>query len=289
MIGVVIVRAGVLNAGAEDVAVVCDELWVMGDDLALAGCPPGTTRALDVGAFAPSAWATWLEDELGDESVVFAAEPDGRDLAARLAARRRDPLLAGCIEFTGDRAVVARAGGASTEVLDVTGRVVVTVQPRHRRSELPVLSIPVTLVALPTDADVTSLGVRAPEGGAADLADAKSIVAGGAGLRNEEDFVVLTDVAASLGMAMGATRVVTDRGWAPTDRQIGTTGVSVAPSLYVAFGISGAVQHTAGLGQPDHVISVNTDAACPMSQVADLAIVADARATLDALAQLVTP
>ncbi|NLA35039.1 MAG: electron transfer flavoprotein subunit alpha, partial [Actinobacteria bacterium] len=70
------------------------------------------------------------------------------------------------------------------------------------------------------------------------------------------------------------------------DRQIGTTGVVVNPDLYLAFGISGAVQHTAGLGHPDHIVSVNTDPHCPMMAMADLAVVADANATLDALAAL---
>ncbi len=73
---------------------------------------------------------------------------------------------------------------------------------------------------------------------------------------------------------MGATRVITDRGWIPHDRQIGTTGVVVDPQLYLAFGISGAVQHTAGLGHPEHVISINTDQHCPMMELADLAVVA---------------
>ena len=91
-------------------------------------------------------------------------------------------------------------------------------------------------------------------------------------------------VAESLGASTGGTRVVTDWGWLPVSRQIGTTGVTVAPELYLAFGISGAVQHTAGLGNPAHVISVNLDASCPMMAMADLAVVADAPATLAALA-----
>ena len=82
---------------------------------------------------------------------------------------------------------------------------------------------------------------------------------------------------------MGATRVVTDRGWVSHSRQIGTTGVVVDPELYLAFGISGAVQHTAGLGAPEHIVSVNTDPHCPMMAMADLAVVADANATLDEL------
>jgi electron transfer flavoprotein alpha subunit len=74
--------------------------------------------------------------------------------------------------------------------------------------------------------------------------------------------------------------VVTDRGWLSHSRQIGTTGVVVAPHLYLAFGISGAVQHTAGLGDPDHVISVNLEPHCPMMGLADLAVVADANETI---------
>ena len=96
----------------------------------------------------------------------------------------------------------------------------------------------------------------------------------------------LSRIGTAIGASTGATRVVTDRGWVPHTRQIGTTGVVVDPEVYLAFGISGAVQHTAGLGAPQHVLSVNTDAHCPMMQLADLAIVADANATLDALEQL---
>ncbi len=85
--------------------------------------------------------------------------------------------------------------------------------------------------------------------------------------------------------SVGATRVITDRSWVGHERQIGTTGVIVDPQLYIAFGISGAVQHTAGLGRPDHIISVNTDPYCPMMQLADVAVVADANAVLDELLQ----
>ena len=91
-------------------------------------------------------------------------------------------------------------------------------------------------------------------------------------------------VADALGLTLGATRVVTDWGWLPFERQIGTTGVMVSPHVYVALGISGAVQHTAGLGEPERMASVNTDGSCPMASAADLNIVADARAVLLALA-----
>jgi electron transfer flavoprotein alpha subunit len=117
-----------------------------------------------------------------------------------------------------------------------------------------------------------------------DLAEAPRIAGGGAGLDGAARFEQLAAVASALGAATGATRVVTDRHWVRHERQIGTTGVVVDPQLYLAFGISGAVQHTSGLGNPDHIVSVNTDPHCPMMQLADLAIVADANAVIAELA-----
>jgi electron transfer flavoprotein alpha subunit len=128
-----------------------------------------------------------------------------------------------------------------------------------------------------------TLEVLPPDPATMDLAEAARIMAGGAGLDSAGRFAQLAEVAAALGASVGATRVVTDRGWLGHERQIGTTGVVVDPRLYVALGISGAVQHTSGLGDPAHVISVNTDPNCPMMQLADLAIVSDANAVLDEL------
>jgi electron transfer flavoprotein alpha subunit len=133
------------------------------------------------------------------------------------------------------------------------------------------------------DADV--IEVLPPDVATMDLAEAERIFAGGAGLDAAERLVQLATVAARVGATTGATRVITDRGWADHARQIGTTGVAVDPELYVAFAISGAVQHTAGLGDPAHIVSVNTDPHCPMMQMADLAVVSDANAVLDELEQ----
>ena len=122
-----------------------------------------------------------------------------------------------------------------------------------------------------------------PDAATIDLAEAPRIVGGGAGLDGAARFEQLARLGEVLGASVGATRVITDRGWIGHERQIGTTGVVVDPDLYVAFGISGAVQHTSGLGQPQHIISVNTDPHCPMMQLADLAVVADANLVLDEL------
>jgi electron transfer flavoprotein alpha subunit len=137
------------------------------------------------------------------------------------------------------------------------------------------------------------LALIEPDPATMDLADARRVLAGGAGLvpRDASDaearalFALLADVAASLGASMGATRVATDAGWTGHERQIGTTGVSIDPDLYVALGISGATQHTGGLGFPDHVVSVNLDPSCPMTALADLGLVTDATAFLLQLAE----
>ena len=125
-----------------------------------------------------------------------------------------------------------------------------------------------------------------------DLGEATRVVAGGAGLvaglddhRATGVFTLLGAVAAALGGSAGATRVATDAGWTGYERQIGTTGVTVDPDLYVALGVSGAVQHTGGLGAPRHVVSVNTDPSCPMTAMADLGLVTDAGALLAELAR----
>ncbi|WP_040709852.1 FAD-binding protein [Nocardiopsis potens] len=144
----------------------------------------------------------------------------------------------------------------------------------------------------PGPAEARTVEVRAPDPGTADLAEAARVAAGGAGLAAGADgaqaareaFALLERVAAALGAAHGATRVATDAGWAEAHRQIGTTGAAVDPDLYLAFGISGAAQHTGGLGAPRHVVSVNTDPACPMTAMADLGLVTDARALLVELA-----
>ncbi|MGH3341486.1 MAG: FAD-binding protein, partial [Carbonactinosporaceae bacterium] len=133
--------------------------------------------------------------------------------------------------------------------------------------------------------DPAVLQLLPPDPATMDLAEAPRIIAGGGGLRGPQDLALLSRVAAALGFSMGATRVIADAGWVHHDRYIGTTGVAVDPQLYIALGISGAVQHVTGLGSPSHVVAVNTDASCPMVAMADLALVTDAPGLLEELAR----
>ncbi|MFM7064227.1 MAG: mycofactocin-associated electron transfer flavoprotein alpha subunit [Actinomycetes bacterium] len=295
-VAVVPVRGGALpSGGAEAVAEAGGRAVLVGEGaveaaVLLAGVATDL-RAWDTPGFRPGAWAAPLAAEVGHEDVVvLPASPDGRDLAPRLAAELARPLLAGALEVRDDGVTCAVHGGAATSRHHLVGPVVVTLQPgvsgagAHAQGAPPAVT-PLTLA--PADVrDARVVQVHAPDVATMDLAEAPRILGGGAGLDSPERFEQLASVATALGASTGATRVVTDRGWVPHTRQIGTTGLVVDPQLYLAFGISGAVQHTAGLGDPDHMVSVNVDPHCPMMAMADLAVVADANETVAELAKL---
>jgi len=229
--------------------------------------------------------------------IPLPASPDGRDLAPRLAAILGRPLLAGAVRCAPGEVEVARLEDRLSVRVGVDGPVLVTLLPGRggtpdpvEGSKPPQVNVLSLTVACDTNRDAESVEVLQPEPGVVDLAEARRIVGGGAGLVPADAdgaavMRLLADVGTALGASAGATRVVTDAGWMSYDRQIGTTGVSVSPELYIAFGISGAAQHIGGLGAPDHVVSVNTDPSCPMTAMADLGIVADAPAVLSELAR----
>ena len=268
----------------QDCAGAADALAAVGRSLRLAELPP----------FAPAAWSAALAPLLAEvEIVVLPASPDGRDLAPRLAHLLRRPLLAGAVAVRPGRAVIAVEGGLVMHDVSVDGPFVATLQPGVRGIE-PDSSIEATVDVVdlerdrggpgaPGDAQLVELLPADPA--TMDLAEAPRIVGGGAGLGDAAAMDELGRVADALGCSTGGTRVITDWGWLPFERQIGTTGVTVHPRLYLAFGVSGAVQHVTGLGDPAHVISVNTDASCPMMSLADLAIVTDAPALVAELAR----
>ncbi len=294
MIAVVVVRAGALPAGGDEAVAECGgRVVLVGEDVAvaaheLAGIAT-EVRGWEVKGFAPGGWSVVLAPLLESESsIVLPASPDGRDLAPRLAHVLGWPLLAGAIMVRPGRAAVARQGGLAIDDVRVPGPFVATLQAGVRGVERTAASAP-SVQLLHHSApghvrDAQVVEILPPDVATMDLAEAPRILGGGAGLDSSERFATLELVARALDASMGATRVVTDRHWVSHQRQIGTTGVVVDPRLYLAFGISGAVQHTSGLGKPEHIVSVNTDPSCPMMQLADLALVSDANAVLDELA-----
>jgi electron transfer flavoprotein alpha subunit len=297
MIALVPVRHGVLPAGAADAMAEADGRVVVAGsdtgDVELDGLA-AEAHLVELGPVEIGRWTTVLAEivsSLDDtDIVVLPHSPDGRDLAPRLAAALDRPLLAGATEVSAHRVRVARRGGRELHEVRPTGPFVATLQP-NTRGGLSLDAPPdVHRVDLPDTAhdthDAIVVEVLPPDVQTMDLTEADRIVGGGAGLDSSHRFEQLDRLAVAIGGVMGATRVITDRSWVHHDRQIGTTGVVVDPDLYVSFGVSGAVQHTSGLGHPDHIISVNTDPHCPMMAMSDLAIVADANETLDELLRL---
>ncbi len=301
MVAVLVVQGGTLPAGADETAAEAGgQVVLVGDGTGAAAdalrCG-AEVACWEAGAFAPGRWAATLAPILdAHDVVVLPASPDGRDLAPRLAAAMGRPLVTGTVRVDRTGAIAATHGGRVHERYVARGPFVATLEPGCRG---------VGLADVPAERHVGPLAIEEPDGGghagldaeilavtppdpaAMDLAESPRIFAGGAGLGDADNFALLGHVAEAFGASVGGTRVATDAGLLPHSRQIGTTGVTVRPRLYVAFGISGAVQHTGGLHDPGHVVSVNVDASCPMMAMADLALVADAPAVLRALAEIV--
>ena len=291
MLAVIVVRDGLLPVGADEAISECHGRAVLvgsGTASAAATAEPVAHRitTIELGDFKPAAWASALAARLADEQVlVMPASPDGRDFAPRLAAELQRPLYAMAMLVSATRIDLIRRGGTELHSFEPPTAFVATLQPGVRGVDLVAAPASVdqeaVVLADADDAEIES--VLPPDAATIDLSEADRIVAGGAGLDDARRFDQLATLGVALRASVGATRVATDRGWIGHERQIGTTGLIVDPQLYVAFGISGAVQHTSGLGQPTHIISVNTDPHCPMMQLADLAVVADANAVLDQL------
>jgi electron transfer flavoprotein alpha subunit len=319
MVALVVVRDGRLPAGASEVAAEASGRVVVAGTGARAAASgfggaitawwseSGTGAAGLVSRLAPALTRTRL--------VILPASPDGRDLAPRLAAVMGRPLLAGAVSCSLvdglPRADLLRVDGRTVLPAGCAEPAVATLLPGSREplpaagsgSPADVLPLhPLEGVEAPDAladgladglADAETVALIEPEPATMDLSEARRVVAGGAGLvrpgasprEARAVFALLRDVAAALGASAGATRVVTDAGWMAYERQIGTTGVSVDPDLYIAFGVSGASQHVGGVGSPDLTISVNTDPSCPMTSMADLGLVADAASLVVELAR----
>ena len=292
MAAVVPVRDGTVPPGGDEaVAEAGGGAFIVGSGTrAAAGALTTASQVttFEIGGYAPAAWAAVLAPHLAAiDVVVLPASADGRDLAPRLAHAMRRPLLAGAVSVSATCAVLSRQGGLVAEEHSVAGPFVATLEPGVRGTVPagPPPSFRAVDVALPAGfADAEVLEVLPPDPATVDLSEATHILAGGAGLGGPEAFGLLARVAAALGVSWGASRVAADMGWVPAERFIGTTGVAVQPELYIGLGISGAVQHVSGIGDPDHLVAVNTDASAPLMAMADLAVVTDAVGLLRELA-----
>jgi electron transfer flavoprotein alpha subunit len=311
MLAISIVRQGVLPAGTQEVTAEAGGAVVLVgsglEQLDLGSELPQATRITCVSTEVtdPGQLARIIHQLLADEDatvLLFPSSPDGRDVAPRLAHTLGWPLYTGAVRVLANSVSVTKTAGRLSEDIHPTGPFIATFIPGSRGlssadgvsyADTPTAPtnqqrVDIAIGVLTSSQTVTTTEIHPPDPATMDLTEAGRIVGGGQGLRSKERFDQLGSIGAAIGASLGGTRVASDAGWIPFERQIGTTGIHVHPDLYLAFAISGATQHTSGLGDPTHVISVNTDPSCPMMLMADLAIVSDANAVLDALTARLT-
>lgn len=289
MLALIPVHDGALAVGAEEAVAECGGRCVLvGSGTAEAANHldgvATEVRLAEVGHYRPIAWSLALADVVTNEaSIVIPGSADGRGLAPHLASVLGRPLVSAAAAIDESGAVVIDGGVEFAVTFD---RAVVVMIPGVRSVIVGDQSAAVTALDLVVDESLDAMLVEVLPADPAtlDLATATRIVAGGAGLQARENLELLRSAGLVFGASLGATRVLTDAGWLEHARQIGTTGVEIDPDLYVTVGISGAVQHIMGIGNPSHVISVNTDATCPMMNRADLALVTDGPAFVAAFA-----
>ncbi|MFI5291536.1 MAG: electron transfer flavoprotein subunit alpha/FixB family protein [Candidatus Limnocylindrales bacterium] len=225
--------------------------------------------------------AALLEQQTAD-IVLLPASPDGKDVAGMLAARLDLPILvnAASVAWADGRPVVEMSafGGRLVTRSTFTGATgIVVVRPgataaRERGSEG---SVEVVDLEAAPDPRVTAVERVVSAGAAVSIDDAPVVVAGGRGVAGPEGFAVIEDLADAFGGAVAGTRAVVDAGWLPYAQQVGQTGKIIKPALYVAVGISGAIQHKVGMQTSGTIVAINRDADAPIADFADLLIVGD--------------
>jgi len=226
-------------------------------------------------------------------AVLFAGSVLGSDLGARVSNELGLRFHPGCVNFelVGEKIRTTRNfdGGRQHQVELADGRPhMVSLVPGTVGAGAPapgratVERLPIELTEEPTA--LQDLGFLPADPRTMDIRDADIVVAGGRGVGSTDGFAALGKVAELLGGSVGASRPAVEAGWAPYERQVGQTGRLVRPKLYLAFGISGAPQHLAGMREAETIISVNSDPAAPIHAAATLAVECDLHEVVDALA-----
>jgi electron transfer flavoprotein alpha subunit len=245
--------------------------------------------APELTTYTPEAYTGVLSDLIKEKQpniVLGGASQQGKELAARLAARLETGLAMDCVglRLEGDLLIAKRpmyAGKIFAEVVCETAR---PQMATARPNVFPILEpdagrtaevVNVSVAFKPEDLRTTLVEELADQSGKVDLTEATCIVSGGRGMKGAEHFIILEKMAGVIGASVGASRSAVDAGWRPHSDQVGQTGKVVNPNLYIACGISGAIQHLAGMGSSKVIVAVNKDPDAPIFQKADYGIVGD--------------
>jgi electron transfer flavoprotein alpha subunit len=282
---------------------------VPAQDLAAAGVASAwAIESAKLSGYAPLAWATALaglsSGSAGPVSAVVAAATDhGNEVLAHLAAMRDLPMAANCVSASvtapGEYALVRqRWAGSLLEdaVLDAPMAVLTVAAdavPAERVSagvgagELGDVRVEQYEPELAEGDVLVQAAQSAERKSGVSLASARVVVGGGRGVGGAEGFAVLEELAGLLGGVVGVSRVVTSEGWRPHRQQVGQTGTKITPELYLACGISGAIQHMAGCQGAKTIVAINTDAGAPIVSKADYAVIGDLHEVLPALIEAI--